>query len=300
MGVSESVALPNDTILPGGTLALKLQSACPFRAFAEIRLKAKPLKKPSLGLNEAERGEIIHQILQDFWKDIKSQAKLLSLTQSAVEQLLSNITQSVFDLWQERNARLLKPRYRTIEQKRILKLLSEYINLERERAPFEMVAEEVLEVVNLGALRFFIRIDRIDKIESGEEILIDYKTGKVSISDWFGVRPNNPQLPTYCLTRNPKPSALAFAIIRPESIHYSGLIDENIVGSSSKPIPGLKTAQQMNRSGSEPTWHEQCQTWKTTIERLGKDFSEGIADVDPKDGANTCRTCSLQMLCRIS
>ncbi len=39
--------------------------------------------------------------------------------------------------------------------------------------------------------------------------------------------------------------------------------------------------------------------WRETIERLGRDFLDGRAEVDPKDGAKTCEQCHLQAVCRI-
>ena len=50
--------------ISGGTGVLKLQSACPFSAFARYRLGAEPLVFPDTGLDAADRGILVHQALE--------------------------------------------------------------------------------------------------------------------------------------------------------------------------------------------------------------------------------------------
>lgn len=75
--------LGRDEKLSLGAHTLKLQTLCPFRAFAETRLRAKPLEKVAIGLRANERGDIVHQILCAFWEDVKDKAGLEGQSQDA-------------------------------------------------------------------------------------------------------------------------------------------------------------------------------------------------------------------------
>jgi exodeoxyribonuclease-5 len=63
----------------GGARVLELQSQCPFRAFAELRLRAEPLEEPLAGVDRRLRGVVLHLALQQFWLELGSQRALLQL-----------------------------------------------------------------------------------------------------------------------------------------------------------------------------------------------------------------------------
>ena len=54
--------------LPAGTRAIELQSRCPFRAYAQLRLGADPMENPSPGITPRERGQLLHRALQLLWQ----------------------------------------------------------------------------------------------------------------------------------------------------------------------------------------------------------------------------------------
>ena len=79
-GVDEDAAPPLDgRRAPGGARVLELQAACPFRAFAELRLHARPLEEPQTGFDRRLRGQVLHRALEQFWSDLGSQDALLAL-----------------------------------------------------------------------------------------------------------------------------------------------------------------------------------------------------------------------------
>ncbi|HVF16554.1 MAG TPA: hypothetical protein VNA21_06565, partial [Steroidobacteraceae bacterium] len=63
----------------GGAAILELQSRCPFKAHAQLRLKAQPLSRVSLGVEPADRGGILHSVLQDIWGSLATQEALLAM-----------------------------------------------------------------------------------------------------------------------------------------------------------------------------------------------------------------------------
>ena len=50
-----------------GARVLELQSACPFRAFGELRLGAEPHEEPDAGIDRRVRGIVLHRALERFW-----------------------------------------------------------------------------------------------------------------------------------------------------------------------------------------------------------------------------------------
>ena len=73
----------------GGARVLELQSQCPFRAFAELRLGAQPLQEPQAGIERRTRGTILHRALQEFWSETQSRAGLLELEPAARSRLVA-------------------------------------------------------------------------------------------------------------------------------------------------------------------------------------------------------------------
>lgn len=289
----QAPALLDNEKVGKGALSIQLQATCPFRAFAEIRLNAKPLPKNTLGLAPEIRGEILHQVLMHFWSGLPDKAALCALSEEALNTRLREIIDNTLSHWQIKRPSTLTPVFTALERKRLFQLLSRFVTLEKSRPDFKVIEREKKHPISIAGFQLSIRIDRIDKLETGEFVVLDYKTGLTSVGYWFGERPKDLQLPLYCVTRQVTPGGIAFASLRAEGPKFQGVtLRENM-------LPGVKTVEAFERWGSQATWNEQCKIWETTIQRLAKDFSQGVAFVDPVNGAHTCRTCSLQSLCRI-
>jgi probable DNA repair protein len=290
---TQAPALLENERVKQGTRSIQLQAACPFRAFAEVRLGAKPILKNKLGLGPEIRGEILHQVLMQFWEGLGDQAALLALSETDLHERLTRVLDHTLSDWQKRRPSTLTPRFVALEHKRLFQLLLRFIELEKSRSAFTIVEREQRHSVYLAGFHLSVRIDRVDQLSTGEEIVLDYKTGLSTIGHWFGERPKDPQLPLYCVTRSPKPQGIAFATLRPEGPKFQG------VSETEQLLPGIKSVASLTRLGTESTWDAQCMVWDSTILQLAKDFSEGLAKVDPAEGLTTCRTCALQSLCRI-
>jgi RecB family exonuclease len=280
--------------ITGGTRILKLQAACPFRAFAELRLQAKPFPVIQSGLNRAERGEIIHQVLQGFWEDLPNQAALNLLSSIELTQRIETTIHAVLEKWRKQRPGIFKPQYIHLEKKRLQRLIERFIALEKSRAPFEVIANEQEKNVELAGIPIKMRIDRIDRLANGEEVLIDYKTGGTSIRDWFSERPQEPQLPLYCISHSPEPVGMVFSVLRPDAVQYQGVAKEADL------LPGIKTLSKLNIEEQANSWEEQLKKWQMALENLAQRFAEGEAQVDPIEKQNTCRLCTLHLLCRVS
>jgi probable DNA repair protein len=284
------------TRVRGGTGVFKQQAACPFRAFAEYRLGAVALEEPEPGLDAAERGTLLHAALEQVWGLLASQAALLRLTaeeeqalvQAAVGQAVARMTQARPQTFSER--------FLSLEKSRLTRLVHAWLALERERAPFQVIKPEAEGSVAVGGLTFSAKIDRIDRLEDGSLAIIDYKTGRPDVAQWFGERPEEPQLPLYSLFATPADQplgALLFGQARLGDMRYKGL------ARAADVAPGVSALQASRYAADFGDWDALLAAWRVTLTRLAEDFRHGHAPVEPKEFPKTCRYCALTPLCRI-
>jgi ATP-dependent helicase/nuclease subunit B len=276
----------------GGSSLFKYQAACPFKAFAEIRLGAQALPTPQLALLASERGAIIHKVLEMLWGELKSKDKLMQYSHQDLERLLESIIDTVLNQFKKKKPRTFHPRFIAIEKKRLVSLIIHWLEHEKNRPPFEVFATELSFNAEIRNLTVQMRIDRVDKLTDNRFALIDYKTGNVSINGWFGERTDEPQLPLYCVTSTNPIGALLLGKIHYSSKGYIG-ISENPIG-----ISGVFTCEDAKQEEAAGSWLEQIQQWNKNIQTLADEFYSGYAKVDPKYGFETCQTCQLQGLCR--
>lgn len=282
----------------GGSWILKQQSACPFKAFASIRLQAESPKQPAFGLTPAERGTLVHQSLEKVWLQIKTQARLKQLDDAALKTLVENSIEAV--LIKANNAQQLthSRRLLQLEKKRLTQLTLEWLSLEKTRAPFTVLEQETTRNITVGKLPLIVQIDRIDILSDNTHVIIDYKTGYCSINDWFTDRPKDPQLPLYCVygkNDEAQPfSGLAFGQCRIEGLKFSGILNES---HDKTTLPGAYPLQSLKQTIL--SWDQLLCEWKKTLETLANDFCEGVAAVDPAT-VTTCQYCELSPLCRIN
>jgi probable DNA repair protein len=279
----------------GGSSILKHQALCPFRAFASNRLGAEGLETPADGISPMLHGSLVHSVLENFWKETKTQSALLQLNEEA---LSVRVRQHVNTVTNEERSLQQRPAFRGVEADRLFRQVIDCLALEKTRDSFEVTGfeKEILPEIEGQTIRLII--DRIDKLPSGEEVIIDYKTGQVAPKKWFGNRPEDPQLPLYAISAKETPDAVVFAIIRDDGCRYSGVVRRGGL------FPGLPPKETKATQELVDAGHEMPQTiknWRRVLYRLMADFLAGEAAVDPKNGRNTCDNsyCELHSLCRI-
>jgi probable DNA repair protein len=258
----------------GGTRILVDQSACPFRAFARHRLRAEGLEEPQEGLDAMDRGSLLHSLMKSLWSELKGSEGLKQDVGPAIEKAARRAVEE---------ASIEEP-FAALERKRLARLAREWLDVERERAPFEVVAMEDKRELAVAGLTLRGRIDRLDKLASGGHAVIDYKTGNPTPNDWLGERPNDPQLPLYALNASEPVSAVAFAKLKAGGMRFMGL------ARAKDAIPKVKAAEN---------WETLLAGWRRELDALGAGFAAGEARVDPKELLSTCRYCDLQPLCRV-
>jgi probable DNA repair protein len=277
---AQAPAMVEGEVAPGGARMLELQSACPFRAFAELRLRAQPLEEPDLGPDARVRGVLLHALLERVWGELHDQATLLALDETSLAARVREHALEVVAKEARRRRNLWPERLQRLEIERLTTLALEWLALERGRPPFSVEAREMVQDIEIAGLRLKVKLDRVDRLADGGRMIIDYKTGQAKLADWSGERPAAPQLPLYAVSQE-NIRAMAFAQVRPGEMRLLGQGDG---------VEGLKPA--------EPDWTAQLAAWQKVLTRLAEDFRAGQAVVDPR-APKVCTTCSLGMLCRI-
>ncbi len=278
---------------PFGTGIFRDQAACPFRAFARGRLGARTLVRPEPGLDPRSRGILLHDVMGRLWAELRSRDGLVGLDpQTLNDRVERAVAGAVVRMAQER-PQTMTARFRQLEQERLAALVSQWLELEKTRPNFTVLAPERQQTASFGGVKVNIVPDRVDEIDGGARVVIDYKTGEPQLAGWFGPRPDDPQLPIYALTQD-RVAALAFARIRVDGIGFLGIARDDGIA------PGIRSLADTKLAADFSSWDDLLASWRTTLEALGRDFLGGDAAVAPKDGHDTCRNCEMGPLCRIA
>jgi len=278
----------------GGTSLFKDQAACPFKAFATHRLGARNTGQIHMGLNSLERGNLLHVILENFWKSVVSQANLQSLSQQQIEDQLQVCVEQVINSYAKHKPNTFTRRFKQIEIQRLTRLVSEFVQLEKQRSPFVVQKIEQDRMVNIGLLNIKTKVDRVDVLADDSWVIIDYKTSEPSPSSWFGDRPDEPQLPLYAVTEKRNISGLVFAQVKSGKVAYKGIVKDAEV------FPGMKAFIDSRYGKDYDSWEALTAHWQQILDQLAEQYQQGIAKVDPKNPNTTCAFCDLTALCRIN
>ncbi len=279
----------------GGTAILADQAACPFRAFAHFRLDARALERPQPGLGPAQRGQLLHAMMARLWAALDDQATLRAtppaqLAAKAGEAAAHAVARVAAD-----HPGRLEGRFAALERERLAALALAWLAIEKDRAPFTVRMHEEKVALEAGGLRLAGRVDRVDRLEDGGLAVIDYKSGAVSVSAWLGERPDDAQLPLYALAAGGETvRAVAFARLRTGQLGFVGL------AADAAALPGVGTVEESRSARRHAdSWAALRAIWRAQVDRLGAEFAQGEARVDPKRQLATCRLCDLRTLCRV-
>jgi len=178
-----------------------------------------------------------------------------------------------------------------LEHQRLCQIMLDWLDVDGQREPFLVEQLEQRQTLEIAGLSIHTVIDRLDRLENGSLAIIDYKTGDCRVSDWFGERPKDPQLPLYGSQQGAEVSALAFAQLKTGKLTYLGVRDDD------EPFSMLKPLSKVRHEDVKADWSTQMQSWSTNLEGLALAFAQGEAQVDPRPDA--CRYCQLDAFCRV-
>ncbi len=261
--------------MSGGTALLSAQAACPFKAFAEFRLKLRDPVKPGNFPDAMLRGTLLHDAMFHLVRENDNLPALQQLTRDDVQRFAADAV--------DRLNLPLATDFIPYEVERLTSLLLDWLLLEQAREPFSVIALEETYELELGGLRLRVRIDRMDSVD-GHDLVIDYKTGNVTLRGLTERPLRDAQLPAYSLIHDAI-EGVYYAQVRTDTASLHG------AARAAARIEGARLADLAH------DWDEQRNAWRRDLTSLARDFVQGSAQVAPRDGA--CEYCHLQSLCRI-
>ncbi|GEM_PF-1665854 len=247
----------------GGSTLFNLMAASPFSAFAVLRLKARPFAEAFLGIGPHHRGNILHACLDQIWANLGNSAALNASTEDQLRELIDKIVGEELLIWQSKNFNLELAYFDQLKHS-FCAVLLQWLNFERSRPAFVVEAREQELHAKVGDLNLSLRIDRIDQLEEGSKLLIDYKSGaSASDRDLLSSPPSAAQLPLYAISLDQNIAGLAFAIVVSGNTSLKGI-------SSDSGIRALKPIED---------WSEQMDQWKLDLTALAIAYAEGDSRV---------------------
>ncbi len=301
----------------GGSAVITAQSQCPFKAFAEFRLEAEGWEPAQAGLTATERGSLLHAVLHSIWRGkpegIRSHGELVAIAdlRGFVE---SRVRAVLRDEMPARAREQMPRRYLELEEARLIALVTEWLEYERGRLRFDVARTELDVNRQVEGLKLKLRLDRVDRLNDGSLLAIDYKSGNVSARSWELPRPDDTQLPLYVAFGLDEPlrteiaaefaaadggkendgliGGLVFAKVSAGRMSFDG----RVADAQAALHPGIGGRSSLAKKQLAA---EDLIAWREYIEQMARDFLGGRADVDPREYPRTCERCGLQTLCRI-
>ncbi|HVY66251.1 MAG TPA: PD-(D/E)XK nuclease family protein [Gammaproteobacteria bacterium] len=270
------------TNLPGGASMLNRQAGNPLLAFCRYRLRARPLEPIGFGLSNRLRGIAVHRALEQLLEHLPAQAALSATSEGDVARAAERGLNDVF----ASARRPLRALY-DLEVEQLMALLAAWLDAERARAPFEVMAVEQRRTVHLDRWTLQVRIDRLDRLADGTVAVIDYKTGdRATSADWFAPRLREAQVPLYAIQAADTLGAAVIARVRPDGTSYSGVWPPDAFRGRSARLAA--------------DWPAQVAQWRAQLEELAREFAAGdtrvfLDDSPEHDGAYAPLTRSAEL-----
>ncbi len=291
----------------GGTGLLKAQAICPAWAYFRYRLGAKKLQTPVEGLDATVRGSIVHEALRSFWVAVGSSSALRAMTESERSTAIDNAADAALTEYDdEHRAAPLPPVFRKLEKERLQRLLSNWLAVELQREqPFSIVSCEERIKVDIEGIVCNLQIDRIDQLEDGRRIVIDYKTGAVSgVKSWADMRIADPQLPIYAAiaqsgqTTGGETAAVAFARVQLDDSTFLGIASEDGL-LPRVPGVGSRDGRKVFSADEFADWQAVLRHWRSSIHEIALEVKFGAAAVQVADEADL-RYCDVLPILRLA
>ena len=268
--------------LRGGTGVIKAQSQCPFQAFAKYRLHASRPEDASFGFDALNRGTFVHKSLELVWGRLRSLQNLLHMPKAELEELVRN---SISEAVTTKDSGPLHQLSVATERERLQELILDWLEVERCRQQnFTVETIEEKQKFEVPGLSLALRVDRIDRLDNGNLVLIDYKSGAQSRPKLAGERPAEPQLLVYAAAANSDVDGMFFGQLKQRDVKAVGY-------SRTKQFGGR--AVEVKKE-----WERYIKDSHDTVHKLASEFVRGVAEVRPT--GSPCEFCGMKPFCRVN
>ena len=285
-------------VVAGGSGLLRAQAICPAWAFYQYRLGARALDAPVEGLDPADRGTLVHAVLELFWQQVADSEVLCALQRDGLARLLGESIETALSQFEAKQRQVLPPRFRQLEAGRLQSLLTRWLDVEAARQPFRVLACEQQATLDIEGIRVNLVVDRIDQLADGRQVIIDYKTGAaIDVKNWSSPRITEPQLPIYAALVASEVAAVAFAKVLIDKPAFMGIADQ------SDRLPGVRglddVRQKVFPGDRFPDWQSVLQHWRERLHAVAQEVGAGVAGVCFSDVA-LLQYCEVKPLLRLA
>ena len=281
--------LPNQQA--GGVSLLEQQASCPLKAHLHHKLGIKPLEDKAEGLTPGERGGVLHEALKHLFSSLENSDQIKALTAADREVLIEAAADAA--------ARGLKASVRErvglstldLECQRLNGVLATWLELEGKRdSSFTVeLSEEPLEW-ECDGLNLSLKVDRVDRLSTGQRIVIDYKSSAgQTATDWSQSPLKSPQLPCYSqVIANVETIAIGQVSMN-EPVYLTLGADIGLDDADKR------SKKAMDRAGVSEL-SDLKEQWLADLRSLVSAFIDGSAVPTPSPSA--CRYCHYTAICR--
>jgi hypothetical protein len=222
---------------------------------------------PDAFADAALRGSLLHSALQQLYQPCLGTANLpdASSVPAAVESAL-----------RERSAfhRLSALQYES-ERMRLIRVLEEWLEKDCERSYARIYALEQGRETSLCGHPIRVRADRIDQLDDGSLLIIDYKSSKRDSGAWARLRLGETQVPLYArlLQEEQTVGGIALATVR----HGECLLD-GVVQDSAHDFDKLRHLNGKSRNLDKrfADWPAAIASWQQSIDALATEIIQGL------------------------
>ena len=281
--------LPNQQA--GGVSLLEQQAACPLRAHLNHKLGIRPLEGEAQGLTPGERGGVLHEGLKHLFSSLKNSDQINALTAVDREVLIEAAADEA--------VRGLKASVRErvglstldLERQRLSGTLATWLEVEGCRdISFTVELSEAPLEWECDGLNLSLKVDRVDRLSTGQRIVIDYKSSAgQSATDWSQSPLKSPQLPCYSQVIADV-ETVAIGQVSMNEPGYLTLGADIGLDDADK-----KSKKAMDRAGVSELAGLKDQ-WLADLRSLVSAFVDGSGTATPSPSA--CRYCHYAAICR--
>jgi RecB family exonuclease len=168
-----------------------------------------------------------------------------------------------------------------------------WLEEDKKRGSFTVIAVEEKRKIQIGDLTLTTRLDRVDELDDGRRIIIDYKTNAPSVATMLGDRPEEPQLPLYLVTAEPEAVAVAFAQVKAGDMCFAAVVRDSDL------LPGVKALGESRYRERYGSWEDLVTAWRISLDCIAAGFASGRAEINPRKYPDTCRNCDARPVCRV-